>query len=83
MAERRSTYLLPTENDFNDVRDHLYREMQSDYYDSNKLYFYGSWGSCSRFDWDQCYRIDIYSDCSDPEYAASIIREHRGRYYDM
>lgn len=83
MSTRRSTYLFPTENDYNDARDHIYREMYADYNDSCKLYFYGNWGSCSKFDWDVCYRVDIYSDCTDPERAASIFREHRGRYYDM
>lgn len=56
--------------------------MNYDYNDSDKLYFYGYWGSCSKFDWERCWRIDIYSDCSDPEKAASIFREHRGRYYE-
>lgn len=82
MATRRSTYLLHREEDFQDVKDHLYREMYSDYNDSDKIYFYGYWGSCSRFDWDQCYKIEIWSDCSDPVKAASIIKEHGGRYYD-
>lgn len=83
MADRRSTYLFEKEQDYNDVRDHLYREMYSDYNNSNCVYFYGYWGSCSKFDWDTCYRIDIYSDCSDAVRVADIIREHRGRYYDM
>ena len=83
MAERRSTYVIEKEDDYNDARDHLYREMYHDYYDSNCLYFYGSYGSISRFDWNSSYRIDIYSDCSDASKAADIIREHRGRYYDM
>lgn len=82
MSTRRSTYVFPSEEDFNDVKDHIYREMSDDYYDSNKLYFYGYWGSCSKFDWEKCYRIDIYSDCSNPEKAASIFREHRGKYYE-
>ena len=82
MAERRSTYVFPTENDYDNARDHIYRQMYSDYGDSNKIYFYGFWGSCSRFDWDSCYRIDIYSDCTDAVKAADIFREHRGRFYD-
>jgi len=83
MSTRRSTYVFPTEEDYNDAKDHVYREMSNDYYDSDKIYFYGYWGSCSKFDWDSCYRIDIYSECSDASEAASIFREHRGRYYDM
>ena len=83
MAERRSTYLIENEQDYNDARDHLYREMYSDWNNSNSIYFYGYWSSCSRFGWDTCYRIDIYSECSDATRVADIIREHRGRYYDM
>lgn len=83
MAERRSTYLFQQESDYNDARDHIYRQMYGDYNDSNKIYFYGYWGSCAKFDWDTCYRIDIYDDCSDAGKAADIFREHRGRFYDM
>ncbi|MDH6357797.1 hypothetical protein [Parabacteroides sp. PF5-9] len=83
MSQRRSTYVFPSESDYNDAKDHIYRQMYGDYSDSNKIYFYGSWGSCSQFDWDTCYRIDIYSDCSDAVQAADIFREHRGRFYDM
>lgn len=82
MASRRSTYVVRREEDYEDIKNHIYREMYHDYNDSNKIYFYGYWGSCSQFDWDTCYKIEIWSDCSDPELAASIIREHGGRYYD-
>ena len=82
MAERRSTYLFPSETLYNEVRDHLYRQMYSDYNDSSKVYFAGHYGSCSKFNWDDSYRIDIYSDCSDPAKVADIFREHGGRYYE-
>lgn len=82
MATRRSTYVVRREEDYEDIKNHIYREMYYDYADSNKVYFYGYWGTCSRFDWDTCYKIEIWSDCSDPELVASIIREHGGRYYD-
>jgi hypothetical protein len=82
MADRRSTYVFPTEEDYNNVRDHIYNQMRSDYYDSNKVYFYGYWGSCAKFDWSVCYRIDIYSDCSDTGKVADIFREHRGKFYE-
>lgn len=82
MAERRSTYLFEKENDYDDFRNHLYREMRDDYDDSDCVYFYGYWGGCSSFDWDTCYRVDIMSNCSDAPRVADIIREHRGRYYD-
>lgn len=83
MADRRSTYVFQREQDYEDAKDHLYREMYQDYRDTDCLYFEGWWGSCSRFDWSECYRIDIMSGCSDAPKAADIIREHRGRYYDM
>ena len=82
MATKRSTYLFSNEEDFNQAKDHLCRLMYEDYNDSDKIYFYGSWGSCYEFNWDECYRIDIYSDCTNTELAASIFREHRGRFYD-
>lgn len=82
MATKRSTYIFPTWNDFNSVKDHIYRLMQEDYNDDNKIYFYGSWGSYPELGWDECYRIDIYSDCTNPVLAASIFKEHNGRFYD-
>ena len=74
MAERRSTYVFPTENDYNEFMDAIYYndELNSCYYDSDKIYRYGRWGSE--------YRIDIYSDCPNPVLAASIAREHNGKY---
>lgn len=39
MTTKRFTYLFSNENDFN--RN-----------DSDKIYFYGWWGSCSEFDLD-------------------------------
>ena len=72
MAERRSVYVFKTESDYDEARDHLYRAMSHDYYNSDCLYFYGRWGE----EW----RIDIFSDCSDAPKAADIMREHRGSY---
>ncbi|MEE0974876.1 MAG: hypothetical protein UH853_04095 [Muribaculaceae bacterium] len=82
MAYKRSTYVFPTEEAYENARNHIYNLMYNDYNDSDKIYWYGYWGSCSKFDWDQCYRADIYSDCDDPEKAASIFREHGGRFYE-
>lgn len=82
MSTRRSTYLFQTEQDYEDARNHLYREMYSDYSSSDKIWFRGYDGYCSRFDWEKSWRIEIWSDCSDSIKAADIIREHRGRYYD-
>lgn len=76
MADRRSTYVFDRESDYEDAKNHLYHAMYSDYNSSDCVYFYGSWGS-------DCWRIDIYSDCSDAPRVADILREHRGKYYDM
>lgn len=81
MIMTRSTYVFPTEEDYNDAKEHIYQSMRDDYYDNNKIWFRDYWGSCSRFDWDSCWRICIESDCTNPELAASIFREHRGRFY--
>ena len=75
MADRRSTYVFDREEDYNDCRDHLWREMYSDYNDSDCIYFYGWWGGE--------YRIDIMSECSDAPRVADIIREHRGKYREI
>lgn len=82
MANKRSTYLFSNEGDFQRAKDHIYRMMHDDYDDPNKIYFYGYWGACSDLEWPKCYRVDIYSNCTNPELAASIFREHRGRFYD-
>lgn len=81
MATYRSSYLFHSECDYQNAREHLYRCMSNDWNDSDKIYDYGFWGSCAEFDWDQCYRIDIYSYCSNVELASSIMREHSGRFY--
>ena len=75
MAERRSTYVFDRESDYEDAKNHLYREMYGDYQNSDCLYFCGWYGG----EW----RIDIYSECSDAPRAADIMREHRGRYYEV
>jgi hypothetical protein len=76
MADRRSTYVFSKEDSFNEAKDHIYRQMRGDYGDSNKIYFYGGWGS---YGW----RVDVYSGCSDALKAADIFREHGGKFYDM
>ena len=72
MAERRSSYFFSSEEFYDEARNHLYDKMSSDYYDSDKLYFEGYYGGD--------YIISIMDECSDPEKAASICREHRGVY---
>lgn len=78
MADVRSTYLFEREDDYNEAVSHLRREMNDDYNKSNSGGFY-FWGYTST---NSAYRIDILTDCSDAPYAADIIREHRGKYYD-
>ena len=43
----RSTYVFPTEEDYNDAKEHIYQKMYSDYCDSNKIWFRDWWGACS------------------------------------
>lgn len=76
MADRRSTYVFGRYEDYEDAKEHLHEVMYHDYYDSDCIYDFGSWGS-------DCWRIDIYSECSDAPRAADILREHRGRWYKV
>jgi len=82
MSQLRSTYVFERESDYEDFREHLYREMPDDYNDNDKVWCRGWWGSCSQFDWSECYRVEIYSECTDAPRVADLIREHRGRYYN-
>lgn len=75
MSERRSTYYFDKWEDYDEATSHLYRAMSSDYRNDDCIYNYGRWGDS--------WRIDLYSECSDPALAASIIKEHGGKYYDM
>lgn len=36
--------MFQRESDFEDAKDHIYREMSGDYYDSDKIEFYGFLG---------------------------------------
>ena len=72
MAKRRSTYFFPSENDYEKAKEHLCDKMYQDYQNSDKLYFEGRYG-------DE-YVISIMEDCSNPELAASLCREHHGVY---
>ena len=72
MAKRRSTYFFPSENWYEEAKEHFFNKMYQDYHDADKLYFEGKYG-------DE-YVISIMEECSDPEQAASICREHRGVY---
>ena len=35
----RSTYVFPTEEDYNDAKEHIYQKMYYDYSDNNKIWF--------------------------------------------
>ena len=72
MADRRSTYVFSSEEYYEEAKEHLRKKMSSDTYDSDKLNFEGWY--CGN------YEISIMDECTDPEMAASICREHRGRY---
>ncbi|MBR3488355.1 MAG: hypothetical protein IKH33_03455 [Bacteroidales bacterium] len=72
MSKRRSTYFFPSEQKYEDAKNHLYNKMYQDYQDSDKLYFEGRYGDESV--------ISIMEYCSDPELAASLCQEHQGVY---
>lgn len=72
MADRRSSYFFPTESDYEEAKEHIYRKMSGDYYDSDKIYFEGYYAGE--------YVISIMDECSNPELAASLCREHHGYY---
>jgi hypothetical protein len=67
MAELRSTYVFDRDEDFENVKDAL-------------SYHLGGYSS-STWDYYSSYReIYIYEDCSDITRAASICKEHGGKY---
>ncbi len=72
MAKRRSTYFFPSEESYENAKNHLYDKMYQDYHDSDKLYFEGRYG-------DE-YVISIMEYCSNPKFAASLCHEHGGVY---
>lgn len=74
MADRRSTYLFHNEQDYNNLRDAVYDQNSTLYYDSDKVYWYGSYGG----DW----RVDLMEHLTQDEleWVVSSIREHNGHY---
>jgi hypothetical protein len=70
MATKLGGYLFKRESDYQAAKDALYNQMYSDYNDSDKIYFYGSYGSG--------YLIEIYGECSDPRLAGRICSTYNG-----
>ena len=67
---RRSVYYFDRWEDYDEAGTHIADKLPGNY--NNGVYFekYGDY-----------YKAEIYDSCTDPEYAASIIREHGGKYY--
>lgn len=74
MATKLGGYLFKREADYQAAKDAIYNQMYSDYNDSDKIYFYGSYGSD--------YLIEIYSECSDPRLAGKICGTYNGDPYN-
>ena len=74
MATKLGGYLFKRETDYDAAKDAIYKQMYSDYNNSDKIYFYGSYGSD--------YLIEIYSDCSDPRLAGQICGTYNGEPYN-
>ena len=72
MATRRSTYFFSSEQDYENAKNDLHDKMYQDYQSPDKLYFEGWYGGE--------YVISIMEYCSNPELAASIMRDHGGAY---
>jgi len=72
MASKIANYKFDSYQDYNAAMERLYNELPSDCRDSSKIYFYGSWGSE--------YKIEIYSECSNPALAYSICAANGGKY---
>ena len=68
MADKK-VFTFREESDYEDAKNHLCEQMQSDC-DSSKIVPLGRYGGE--------YRIDVLSECSNVIQAANIIKEHRG-----
>ena len=80
MAERRSTYLFYDEQDYNNLKDTVYDKNSSLYYDSDKVYWYGSYGYYDGH--DRSWRVDLMDRLTQDEleWMVGRIREHNGHY---
>ena len=67
---RRSLYYFDNYEDYDAAGDHIVKKLPGEY--NNGVYF-----ECS----GSTYKAEIYDNCSDPVLAASIIREHGGKFY--
>ncbi len=68
---RRSLYYFDNYEDYDEAGTHIAQKMPGEY--NNGVYFESMGGST--------YKAEIYDNCSDPGLAASIIREHGGKFY--
>lgn len=74
MATKLAGYLFHSSDAYEAAKGSLYNQMYSDYSNSDKIYFYGSYGSD--------YLIEIYDECSDATLAGKICRANGGENYN-
>lgn len=67
---RRSLYYFDSWEDYDEAGTHISQKLPGEY--NNGVYFESNGGT---------YKAEIYDNCSDPIGAASIIREHGGKFY--
>lgn len=74
MATRLGGYIFKRDVDYEKAKEVLYDQMYGDYNDSDKIYFYGSYGGE--------YLIEIYSECSNPRLVGQICSAYNGEPYN-
>lgn len=74
MATKLGGYIFSNSDSYEAAKNSLCNQMSSDYYNSDKIYFYGSYGSD--------YLIEIYSECSDTQLVGQICRTFGGKPYN-
>lgn len=74
MATRIGGYLFKREGDFEAAKGAIYNQIYEDYYDSNRISFYGSYGDG--------YLIEIYNECSNPKLVGQICSSYGGEPYN-
>jgi len=68
---RRSLYYFDTWEDYDEAGTHISQKMPGEY--NNGVYFESIGGST--------FKAEIYDNCSNPQLAASLIKEHGGKFY--
>jgi len=74
MATKLGSYIFSSEESYEAAKNSIRDQMYQDYNSSDKIYFYGRYGSD--------YLIEIYSDCSDSQLAGQICRTYGGKPYN-